>query len=204
MNADGGCGIDGDWLGGLVVFDLWVNGGCSRNAPQREDKPTKTNQLTPPLLFSSSIYWLKRKEEGWVGLLLCWALLSLVGYGPHSAQWLRQRERTEPNNKAKFNSTSFHQQWSEINKLMKNWINWLMNWTANQAAPLRGKPKEKTKIHSSWRLNCWLISCGEMAGSYLSLKWVMAGDQPSAQLNFTQRQADCCLLVSSSLLFFVN
>ena len=45
---EGPCGIDGDWLVGLVVFDCGLMGLAQPNAPQREDKPTKTNQLTRP------------------------------------------------------------------------------------------------------------------------------------------------------------
>ena len=40
----GGCGPSGDWLVGLVVFDLWVKGGCW---PHCSAKRRQTNQNQP-------------------------------------------------------------------------------------------------------------------------------------------------------------
>ena len=58
-------GIDGDWLVGLVVFDLWVNGG---GTPQCSAKRRQTNQNQPIDLEFLSLGWNEmesNKEMEW-------------------------------------------------------------------------------------------------------------------------------------------
>ena len=85
---DGHWRMNGDWLVGLVVFDLWVNGGCSRNAPQREDKPTKTNQLTlnsflwDEMKWNPTKKWNGRTNWSWIQrelMKLIWIWMRRIG-----------------------------------------------------------------------------------------------------------------------------
>ena len=160
-----------------------------QNELMEEKKSAAADAAIEQLHFFSFLHqlrWLKRKEEG-----KGWLLSLLVGYGRPagngSAKERRQQQTTLPQPNSEW-IQSIELEWNCGVKDKLVWLEWNNSWI--QLDWMNGAPSASAV--SEWmesnkkkdeRSPCF---CGwnEWVAVFLSIKWVMAGDQPSAASEF--------------------
>ena len=143
--------------------------------------------------IADCLHW---RWSGWVGLLFFF----VVGYGRWHRQWLRRKERTnKQTNNSNSTSSAANSKDSEIKHFFLSgcwWMSWRrvkqqsgkkwFDWTAHQAAPLRGKPKQNTKFSFFMKKKIGWFAAVVACSFFFSL-FVLLG---SSCLLFNQRRKD--------------